>query len=87
MAARESPVRMRDKTNAGNVFTVLRGVSEMRADARSLARSRDIINLYEALNPCRARRAGLLIRYLPGRLWPARGRFDFIIVARGISPV
>lgn len=34
MAARESPVRMRDKTNAGNVFTVLRGVSEMRADAR-----------------------------------------------------
>lgn len=86
------PVRMRDKTNAGNVFTVLRGVSEMRADARehcarSLARSRDIINLYEALNPCRARRAGLLIRYLPGRLWLARGRFDFIIVARGISPV
>lgn len=83
---------MRDKTNAGNVFTVLRGVSEMRADARehcarSLARSRDIINLYEALNPCRARRAGLLIRYLPGRLWLARGRFDFIIVARGISPV
>lgn len=53
--------------------------------ARSLARSRDIFNLYEALNPCRARRAGLLIRYLPGRLWLARGRFDFIIVARGIS--
>lgn len=35
MAARESPVRMRDKTNAGNVFTVLRGVSEMRADVRA----------------------------------------------------
>lgn len=73
MAARESRVRMRDKTDAGNVFTVLRGVSEMRA--------RDITDLYDALNPCRA---GLLIRYLFGHSRP-RARYNFIIVAQNLE--
>lgn len=61
MAARESRVRMRDKTNAGNVFTVLRGVSEMRnARAGRTQLACDVMNLYDALNPCRAAPAGLL---------------------------